>query len=99
MSYSSPIIIGVIKSRRTRWKGHVTHEAEVHTKFWMGNTEGKRTLQKTYAQMGGYKVDLKHTGCEGMNWTDLAHDRDQWWGLPNAVLILWVPLNAGNLNS
>jgi hypothetical protein len=34
--YSSPNIIGVIKSRRMRWAGHVAHmgKKEVHTGFW-----------------------------------------------------------------
>jgi hypothetical protein len=34
--YSSPNIIGVTKSRRMRWAGHIAHmgEREVHTGFW-----------------------------------------------------------------
>jgi hypothetical protein len=35
--YSSPNIIGVIKSRRMRWAGHVTRmgeRGEVHTGVW-----------------------------------------------------------------
>jgi hypothetical protein len=36
--YSSPNIIRVIKSRRTRWAGHVARmgRGEVHTGFWCG---------------------------------------------------------------
>jgi hypothetical protein len=33
-------------------------------------------------------------GCEGMDWIDLAHDRDRWRALVNAVTNLQVPLNA-----
>ena len=28
---------------------------------------------------------------EGMNWTDLAQDRDRWWALVSAVMKLRVP--------
>ena len=27
----------------------------------------------------------------GMDWIDLAHDRDRWWALVNAVLNLRIP--------
>ena len=30
----------------------------------------------------------------GMDWIDLARDRDRWWALVNAVIM--VPENAGN---
>jgi hypothetical protein len=37
--YSSPTIVWVIKSRRVRWVGHVTHmgEGRVCTRFWWEN--------------------------------------------------------------
>ena len=31
----------------------------------------------------------------GMEWIDLAQDRDMWWALVNTVMNLWVPYNAG----
>jgi hypothetical protein len=27
----------------------------------------------------------------GMDWIDLAQDRDRWWALVNAIMILGVP--------
>jgi hypothetical protein len=33
-------------------------------------------------------MDLKETGCEGMDWIELVKDRDQWWALVNMVMNL-----------
>jgi hypothetical protein len=33
----------------------------------------------------------KQIGWGGMDWIDLAHDRDQWRALVNMVMNLWVP--------
>jgi hypothetical protein len=30
-------------------------------------------------------------GIGGMNWIDLAQDRDRWWGHVNAVINIWGP--------
>jgi hypothetical protein len=39
---------------------------------------------------------FKEVGCGGMDWTELAKNRDRWWALANAVLNLRVPKNSGN---
>jgi hypothetical protein len=35
-------------------------------------------------------TDLKEMGWDGMEWIDLAQDRDQWRALVNTVMILRV---------
>jgi hypothetical protein len=35
-------------------------------------------------------MDLQEVGW-GMDWIELAQDRDRWWALVNVVMNLWVP--------
>jgi hypothetical protein len=42
--------------------------------------------------MDSIKIDLKEIEWDGMDWTDLAYDRDQWRALVNKVMMnLRVP--------
>jgi hypothetical protein len=41
--------------------------------------------------MNNIKFDLREIGWDGMNWIDLAQDRDQWRDLVNTVINLRVP--------
>jgi hypothetical protein len=45
------------------------------------------------------KIDLRETGWDATDWIDLAQDRDQWRGLVNMVMNLWVLQNAGKFLS
>jgi hypothetical protein len=41
--------------------------------------------------VGNVKMDLREIGWDGMDWIDLAEDRDQWRALVNTVMNLRVP--------
>jgi hypothetical protein len=37
------------------------------------------------------KTDLREIGFDGMDWIDLAQDKDQWRALVIMIMNLWVP--------
>jgi hypothetical protein len=44
-------------------------------------------------------MDFREVGWVGMDWMDLAQDRDQWRAVVNMVMNLRVPYNAGKFLS
>ena len=58
----------------------------------VGKPEGKRPLGRHRRRWeDNIKMDLQDVGCEGMDLIDVAHERDRWRALVNAVMNFRVP--------
>ena len=58
----------------------------------MGKPEGKRPLGRPRRRWeDNIEMELQEVGCEGMDWIDLAQDRDRGRAVVTAVMNLWVP--------
>jgi hypothetical protein len=57
----------------------------------VGKPEGKRPLRPRRRWVDNIKMDLREIGWDGVDWIDVAQDRDHWKALVNMVLNLWVP--------
>jgi hypothetical protein len=58
----------------------------------VGTPEGRRPLGRPRRRWeNNIKMDFQEVGWEGMDWIDMAQDRDRWRSLVNAVMNLRVP--------
>jgi hypothetical protein len=54
--------------------------------------EGNRPLERPRRRSeDNIKMDVQEVGCGGMDWIELAQDRDRWRVLVNVVMKLLVP--------
>jgi hypothetical protein len=61
-------------------------------RIMVGKPEGKRPLRRPRRRwVDNIKMDLRGIGWGGVDWIDLAQDRDQWRALVNTVMNLRVP--------
>jgi hypothetical protein len=87
-------MIRIIKSRRMRWAGHVARMGEKINAYRLlvGKPEGKRSLGIPRRRwVDNIKMDVLEIGWGGVDWIDLAQDRDKWRALVNEVKNLRVP--------
>jgi hypothetical protein len=76
-----------------RWAGNIARNGEKRNAYriLVGKPERKRPLGRpTLRWENNIKMDLRGIGWGGMDWIDLAQDRDQWRALVNAVMNLRV---------
>ena len=98
--YFSRNIFRVVKPRRMRRAGHVARMGESRGAYrvLVGKSEGKRPHGRPRRRWkDNIKMDLRDVGCEGMDWIELAQDRNRWRALVNAVMNLRAPENGGNV--
>jgi len=58
----------------------------------VGKPEGKRPLGRPRRIWeDNIKMDLQEVGCGGVDWTDLAQDRDRCRAVVIAIMNRWVP--------
>jgi hypothetical protein len=77
-----------------RWAGHVAciGEKTNANRILVGKPEGKRPIGRPRCRWeDNIIMDHREIGWGGMDWIDLAQDRDQWRALVNTVMNLRVP--------
>jgi len=77
-----------------RWARHIARmwEGRGVYRFCCEKPEGNRLLGRPrHRWENNIKMYLQEVGCDGVDWIDLAQDRDRWRALLNAVMNVRVP--------
>jgi hypothetical protein len=84
----------MIKSRRMKQARYVARMGEKRNvyRILVGKSQGKRQIGRPRRRwVDNIEMDLREIRWGGMDWIDLAQDRDQWRAHVNTVMNLLVP--------
>jgi hypothetical protein len=76
------------------WAGRVARIGDRRSVYrvLVGKPEGKRSLGRSRRRWeDNIKMDLQEVRCEGMEWIEVAHNRDRWRALVTVVMNFRVP--------
>jgi hypothetical protein len=75
-----------------RWAKHVACMGVKRKPYriLVGMPERRRPLGR-HRMVNNIKIKLREIGWGGVDWIDLAEDRDQWRALVKILMNLWVP--------
>jgi hypothetical protein len=74
----------MLKSRRMRWPGDIARMVDKRNSYRLSveNPEDKKPLRRPRSKWAdNIMMAVRETELDGMEWTDLALNRDQWRAL------------------
>jgi hypothetical protein len=79
ISYVEPSVIGMIKTKM-RWTRYDSRTGKMNAdRLLVGKLRGKCPLgTQRHSWVNNIKIDLSQREWGGMDWIDLAEDKDQW---------------------
>jgi len=64
---------------------------EMYTGVWWENLRERPLGKPRHRWEDNIKMDLQEVRCGGMDWIELAQDRDRWWAIVNMMMNFQIP--------